>query len=386
MAGKRANGEGNLRQRKDGKWEGRLTVGRDMGTGKLIRKSYYASTQAELKKRMTAASHAVDEGEFYEPSKMTMSAWLDAWIKDYNAHLKRYTLDNYNSKIKNHLKPHIGAVKVSELSPAIVNQLYNKLLITLATKSVRSIHGILHSAMETLVDIGERKDNPCASSAKRLPKVARREMLVLADNDLKKFMQVIKGNPYENLFLVDVFTGMRQGEILGLRWSCVDFETGYITVDKQLYMPEKGGRYTLESLKNNKTRTICAAPFVMEVLKRVRKEQLEARIRAGHLWDCGYFPDLVFTHDTGRHFTHKTTYKQFKRMVELTGVPAVRFHDMRHTFATLSLQQNKGDFKTVKEAMGHATAAYTLDTYAHVTTQMQRESADGLERLIQSVK
>ena len=124
----------------------------------------------------------------------------------------------------------------------------------------------------------------------------------------------------------------------------------------------------------------------MEVLKRVRKEQLAARLQAGALWDCGNFPDLVFTHNTGKHFTHKTAYKQFKKMVALTGVPAVRFHDMRHTFATLSLQQNKGDFKTVQGAMGHATAAYTLDTYAHVTRQMQKENTDGLERLIQSVK
>ena len=383
---KRANGEGCIRQRKDGTWETIITVGRDTGTGKLIRKSYYTKTQAEARKKQTAVTHRVDKGTYIEPSKMTVGQWLDVWLVEYTKGLKPYSFRNYQSQVKNHIKPFIGVVKVVELSPDMIQRMYNKLAgeCKLSPKTIRNIHGILHSAFETLLDIEEIRVNPCTACAKRLPKVVKKELHPLADEALANFLKTIKGMPYENLFLVDLFTGLRQGELLGLRWSCVDFEKGCITIDRQLYMPEKGGSYSLQPLKNRKARLICPAPFVFDVLRRERKNQLAARLKAGEAWNTENFPDLVFTNELGGHLSHKTVYKRFKAAVAKSGVPDVRFHDMRHSYAVASLRSGD-DPKTVQENLGHATAAFTLDQYAFVTDKMKHESAQRMENYIASI-
>lgn len=383
---KAANGQGMIRQRKDGSWEGRATLGRDPGTGKLLQKSVYGKTQAEVRQKMTAITSQIDESSYLEPSKMTMSQWLDRWLADYTGALKPYTLRNYTSQINNHIRPYLGATKVSALNTDMIQRTYNRLLKNgLSAKTVRNVHGILHVIMETLVEIGERKDNPCSPLKKRLPKVEKKEMLTIADEDLSAFMENISGDPMENLFLVDLFTGMRQGELLGLRWSCIDFKKESILVDKQLYMPDKGGEYSLQPLKNRKSRMIYPAPFVFEVLRREKKKQAKARLLAGPAWDDSQFPDLVFTNELGRHLSHKTAYKRFKKAVVASGLPEVRFHDMRHSYALASLH-NGDDPKTVQTNLGHSSAAFTLDLYGHSTEAMRKESAQRMETYIQSLK
>lgn len=383
---KAINGQGCIRKRKDGTYEAIKTIGRDSGTGKLIRKSFYGKTAAEAQKKMAEASADLVRGEYVEPSKMTMSQWLDNWVENYTKALKGYTLRNYKSQIKNHIKPYIGAVKVSELNTDMLQRMYNQLLASgLSAKTLRNIHGIVHVVLETLVEIKARRDNPADPLKKKLPRVEQTEMLTLDDAELAAFMEIIKGDEYESLFLVDLFTGMRQGELLGLRWSCIDFKSGLIRIDKQLYMPtEKGGEYTLETLKSRKQRIICPAPFVFDILKRVKREQAEKRLFVGSEWDDGGFPDLVFTNALGGHLCHKTVYKRFKKAVEASGVPAVRFHDMRHTFATTSLY-NGDDVKTVQTNLGHASAAFTLDMYGHATERMKRDSAERMEKYIASI-
>ena len=221
--------------------------------------------------------------------------------------------------------------------------------------------------------LGYLRSNP--SDACTLPRVVRKEIHPLADDEIKRFLEAIKGHRYENLFLVDLFTGMRQGEILGLQWSCVDFEDGTITIDKQLYQPPKGGTYTFETLKNNKSRTLTPAPLVMQALNR---------LRAGSGWDEGQCPGLVFTNEIGGHLAHGTIYTHFKAVAKQCGVPEVRFHDLRHSFAVASLRSSD-DVKTVQENMGHHTAAFTLDNYGHVTEQMKGESANRMEAFIQGL-
>lgn len=383
---KAINGQGCIRKRKDGTFEAIKTLGRDPGTGKLIRKSFYGKTAAEAQRKMAEASADLVRGEYVEPSKMTMSQWLDNWLENYTKALKGYTLRNYKSQIKNHIKPYIGAVKVSELNTDMIQRMYNQLLASgLSAKTLRNIHGILHVVLETLVEIKARRDNPSEPLKKKLPKVEQNEMLTLSDAELSAFMEVIKGDEYESLFLVDLFTGMRQGELLGLRWSCIDFKNGLIRIDKQLYMPtEKGGEYTLETLKSRKQRILCPAPFVFDILRKVKREQAERRLFVGSDWDDGGFPDLVFTNVFGGHLCHKTAYKRFKKAVAASGVPEVRFHDMRHTFATTSLF-NGDDVKTVQTNLGHASAAFTLDMYGHATERMKRDSAERMEKYIASI-
>ena len=216
----------------------------------------------------------------------------------------------------------------------------------------------------------------------KLPRIEKKELRPLDEVQIAAFLEAIKGHPFETLYTVTLFTGMREGEVLGLRWDCVDFESGTILIDKQLQQEKKaGGQYVFASLKTGKTRTITPAPWVMQMLKAHRVRQTEDRLRAGPVWsDTG----LVFTNELGEHLVFSTVYKNFKAIVASIGCPDVRFHDLRHSYAVASIRAGD-DIKTVQGNLGHATAAFTLDVYGHVTDQMKRASAERMEGFIKDV-
>ena len=181
-----------------------------------------------------------------------------------------------------------------------------------------------------------------------------------------------------------LFTGMREGEVLGLTWDCVDFDNGILVINKQLQLHQEIGMpaYELASPKNGRSRTVAAAPSVMAVLKQRRCTQIQHQLLAGEVWSN---PDgLVFTDEIGRHLTKPTVYRAFKAVAATIGRPDARFHDLRHSYAVAAIRSGD-DIKTVQGNLGHATAAFTLDVYGHVTTKMKQESAERMERFIRSV-
>ena len=382
---KAANGSGCIRQRVDGTWEARVTTGRDPGTGKLIRKSYYGKTQAEVRKKLTASAHELDEGIYTEPSKMTVGQWLDVWAKEYLGGVKQLTGEQYRYQIRVHLKPSIGAVKLSALTTPMIQSMYNNTLhIGLSPKSIRNLHGVLHKALSQAVKLDYIRFNPC--EACELPRIVKPEIKPIEGDHINQFMTAVKGHKYEGLFLVTLFTGMRQGEVIGLTWDCINFDKGSITICKQLQKERingGGGKYHFVPLKNGKTRVVTPAAFVFDLLRRVRKKQIENQLKAGGLWDNPL--NLVFTNEIGTHLSANSTYECFKRLVHKIGIDETRFHDLRHTYATLSLQ-NGDDIKTVSEALGHATVAFTLDVYGHVTEQMKQASASRMQAFIETVR
>jgi integrase len=209
------------------------------------------------------------------------------------------------------------------------------------------------------------------------------EIKVLANDDLKTFIEAASKNKYKNIFLIDLFTGLRQSEILGLTWSCIDWENSRIIVKAQLQREKKaGGKYYLTTLKNDKTRTICVAPTVMELLRQRKEFQEWERIAAHTAW-FEDIPGLVFETPTGKHLSHTTVRNNFKKVVTEIGMSEVRFHDLRHSFAVACLQ-NGDDVKTVQGNLGHYTSSFTLDTYGHVTQKMETESAQRMEQYIQT--
>jgi len=251
----------------------------------------------------------------------------------------------------------------------------------LSPKSIRNINGVLHSAMEKAIALGYISANPTRGCT--LPRVEHREMETIKDDDITRFIEAVKGHRHEILYLVTMFTGMRQGEILGLTWDCVDYKQGVIVVNKQLQKERaKGGKYHFASLKNNKTRKVPASVYVLNLLRTHQRKQMEWKLRAGSIWDNTM--NLVFTNELGGHLSNDTVYNNFKTIVKRLGLDAVRFHDLRHTFALLSLQ-NGDSVKTVQQALGHATAAFTMDVYGHVSEQMQRESAEKMDAFIASL-
>lgn len=381
-----ARGAGSIRQRKDGRWEARFVVGVDPGTGKDIRKSIYASTQKEARKKMIEALAAVDRNDYRDPCKMTVGQWLDIWAAEYLGGVKPSTAYLYQERIRLHIKPAMAAVKLDALTPHQIQKFYNDLgkpredKPGLAPKTVKCIHGILHRALQQAVAVGYIRSNP--SEACILPRAKKPELHPFDEDQTKAFLAEVKGSRFEVLFTVALFSGMREGELLGLMWDCVDLDACKILVDKQLQL-EKGskGKYVLVSTKSDKTRTVTVAPWVMQLLKRHKARQAEQRLQAGPCWEDSSF---VFTDALGKHLAIHTVVKDFKKAAAAIGRPDARFHDTRHTYAVASIRSGD-DIKTVQANLGHAAAAFTLDVYGHVTEQMKKASAERMEEYIRSV-
>lgn len=381
-----AQGAGTIRQRKDGRWEARYTVGRDPGTGKQIQRSVYGATQQEVRKKLAQLTTALDNGTYKEPCKMTVGQWLDIWTADYMGGVKPSTAFLYGEQIRLHIRPALGAVKLEALNTHTIQGFYNGLSNerdggkALSPKSVKNIHGILHKALQQAVVVGYIRINP--ADACTLPRVEKKEISPLDEEQIAAFLKATEGHRHELLYKVALFTGMREGEVLGLMWDCVDFEKGTITIKRQLRREQKkGGAYYITTPKNGKPRTITPAPWVMKLLRSQKARQAEQQLKMGPLWENS---GMVFTNETGGYLSYRTVYDCFKRIVAQMGTPSTRFHDLRHTFAVASLRAGD-DIKTVQGNLGHHTAAFTLDVYGHVTEQMKKDSAQRMEGFIKGV-
>lgn len=393
MSRKSAAGAGTIRKKtitRNGKkyeyWEARYTVGYDPGTGKQIQRSVTGKTQKEVSKKLKEATAAIDSGTYIAPSKMTLGQWLDIWEKEYLGGVKPSTLYSYKAVVRNHLKPNLGAIRLEELTTHTIQSFYNglsdpeKAATPLSSKTVKNIHGILHKALQKAVSNGYLRFNPANEC--ELPQQVKKELHPLDEKQITAFLKAIKGNPYEDLFIVTLFTGMREGEVCGLLWDCVDMKKGTILVNKQLqYIRSSHGQYRMVPTKNSKGRTVTVAPFVVSTLRRVKIRQAENRLRYADCWEDSGF---VFTDALGRHLSPQNVYREFKRVVTAIGTPSTRFHDLRHSYAVAAIRSGD-DIKTVQENLGHATAAFTLDVYGHVTEQMKSESAARMEQFIKAV-
>lgn len=364
---------GNIRQRPDGRWEARYTV-----EGK--RKSVYGETQKEVRQKLTAIQADIDNGIYQAPTNLTLSVWLDTWQKDYLGDVKPRTVDSYKNTVRLHILPAIGKVKIQSLSTAQIQTFYNGLQRAgLSAKTIKNIHGVLHRALNDAVSIGLIRFNPC--TACKLPKVMKPEINPFDEKQMAGFLNAIRGHKYENLFILTLFCGLRQGEVLGLSWDCVD--SGVITINKQLQRVRDGSHsYLLAPTKNDKARYIKPAQTVLNALQSEQVKQNLARLKAGPAWNND--KNLVFTDEFGHSLSAQTVYLHFKKIAADIGAPQARFHDLRHSYAVLALKAGD-DIKTVQSNLGHHTAAFTLDTYAYVTEQMKQESADRMEGQIQKL-
>ncbi len=386
--GRAANGTGSIRKKTvkkgDGEysyWEGRFTVGFDPGTGKQVLRSITGKTQKEVAQKLRQATVELDQGVYQDPCKLTLTEWLNIWRKTYLHDVKPRTKEIYESVIRVHIIPALGAIRLEALSTPTIQEFYNNCITEedLSAKSLRNIHCVLHRALQQAVAIGYLRFNP--TDACTLPRMEKRELTPLDDCDIAAFLQQIKDTPLETLMTVTLFTGMREGEVMGLQWNCVDFVRGTITINKQLqYYRDKTG-YQLVSTKNGKGRVIVPAAFVMALLRKHRTAQAKARLLAGAAWEDAGF---VFTDELGHHLNTWTVYREFKRAVTAIGRPDARFHDLRHSYAVAAIRSGD-DLKTVQGNLGHATAAFTLDVYGHVTDQMKQASAARMEQYIKDI-
>ena len=367
-------------------YEARYTEGYDPGTGKQKQRSITGKTQKEVTQKLKAVLADIDKGDYIAPCKMTVGEWLDKWSADYLGAVKPSTVCAYKATINTHLKPGLGATRLDVLDTQLIQSFYNGLLKptkqreAISPKTVKNVHGVLHKALQQALVNGYIRLNPTDGCV--LPRIEKKQVKPLDEDQITAFLKAIRGHQFEQLFIVTLFSGMREAEALGLTWDCVNFSKSTITINKQLQMVRGGnGEYRLAPTKNSKVRTVTLAPFVLDTLRSVQRKQLNNHVRYGELWENTGF---VFTNDLGQHLKTHTVYKNFKTVVRELGYEDTRFHDLRHSYAVASIKSGD-DIKTVQENLGHATAAFTLDVYGHVTKQMKQASADRMEAYIKSV-
>ncbi len=380
MKDRNPKGMGSVRQREDGRYEGRININGQ-------RKSFYADKQSDVLKAIREAKKAEDDGVYFEPSKLSVSKWLKIWLDEYVLNsVKPLTLAAYNSQCKTHIIPIIGKIKLTKLDSTHIQKLYNDMQRNkgLSAKTIKNTHGVLHKALSKAVELRYIGFNP--SDACVLPRVKKKDIQPFEEEDIKAFLRTLdeKEESFKDLFVIALFTGMREGEICGLSWDTIDFGEGTIQIKQQILKEKiKGGKHYIDSPKNSKVRMITPAPFVISVFKDVKKIQNENKLRAGSAWENEW--NLVFTNEIGHHLYPQTVLKHFKKIASEIGKPNARFHDLRHTYAVTSLQEGD-DIKTVQENLGHATASFTLDVYGHVSEKMKERSAARMEAFIHNIK
>ena len=372
MAKRRANGEGNLRKRKDGRWEGRYTAGRDPETGKAIYKNVLGKTQAEAKAKLKQAIEEAKGLDAAKAGRYTVCQWMEVWFEHYaKVKVRPSSHQTYRGYIDNHIKPNIGKIPLGKLTSLELQKFYKKLLEKgrvdrlesrhqskgLSAKTVRNIHQIISSAMNLAKEQRLITANPAEGCA--LPRMEHREMKTLPVEQLQSFLREAKDSGVFELYYLELATGLRRGELLGLKWEDIDLERGDLRIRRQI--SRINGKITEAPLKTkNAYRTLLLAEETIDILKEQRKK-------------FGSSP-WVFPSPTGGPISPDSVLHMLHRVLKRAGLPRVRFHDLRHTFATLALQ-NGVDIKTVSGMLGHFSAGFTLDTYAHVTTASQRQAA-----------
>ena len=361
-------------------YEARYTAGFDLGTGKQIQRSVTDKSKKIVAQKLKAAIAAIDAGIYKAPCKMTVAQWLDIWAADYLNNVKPLTQHNYRSQVEKHFKPALGVIKLDALDTHTIQRFYNSLSASgLSPKTVKNIHGILHCALQQAIANDYIRHNP--ADACKLPKVVKPEIKPLEPVEIARLLKEAEKDDYCNLFVVAMFTGMRQGELLGLSWESVDFKTGIITVKQQLQCKDEN--YFLETPKSGKNRTILPAPIVMDALRNQLERQKAEQQQAGSMWSNPF--NLVFTDALGKHLVRRTVVKHFKKISGRAGISDdARFHDLRHSFAVSSLYAGD-DIKTVQANLGHATAQFTLDVYGHVTQKMRQDSANRMQKFYEQL-
>lgn len=362
-----------------------VSLGRDPATGKMIRKTVRGDTEKDcIAKGQKLRVEFNESGVYVEPSKLTVGQWLDLWYKEYLGGVKQSTKTRYEMDIRLYLKPRLDHVQLRALAPHTIQAVYNTLQSgsskqkALSAKSIKNLNGTLHSAMEKALVLGYLpRGNPTKGVV--LPRVVKKEMQVIRDDDMPRFLDAIKDHQYEIIYLMDMFTGLRRGEILGLTWDCVDIENGRLTIKQQL--KDKEG-YILAPTKTDKIRTFPASLYVQTLLRKQRAKQAEWQLQAGGIWKNQM--NLVFTNELGRYLVGDVVYNHLKKTVRTIGLDAVRFHDLRHTFALLSLEGGD-NIMTLKENIGHSNISTTIDVYGHMSKRIERESAARMDARIEKL-
>jgi integrase len=367
---KRVSGEGTYKKRKDGRWEAQYTVHTPSGTK---RKSVYGRTKDEVATKLRKAIAENEGGLVFEAEGLTIAEYFRHWLEgSVKGSVWHTTYRDYAGHVKNHIAPDLGRLKLAKLTATHVQALYRKKLDSgLAPRTVQYIHATLHKALDQAVKWRLIPYNVSDAATKPRQKRSERDALTL--RQVLDFFETAKGDRFEALYVLAVFTGMRPGEMLALRWSDLVLDGSQpVARVRRSISKDDGGRLVVKSTKTEKGRAIALLPQVVEALQTHRKRQAEQRLKYSGLWRN---EDLVFPSRTGGPMSWDNLVRRnLKPLMRAAGLPeTTRPYDLRHTFATLMLEQGENP-KVVQEVLGHSRITHTMDTYSHVSPNIQKEA------------
>jgi len=384
MAKKRANGEGNIRKRADGRWEGRYTAGYHPETGKRIIKNVLGKTQAECKAKLSAAMEATRGIDVSRADEYTVATWLRSWYEIYaKPNIRISTANRYQLMVEQYTIPRIGSIKLTKLTSRDLQKLYKDLMENgridrksghgnpgLSSTTVRSLHLMLHSALERAVKERLILRNPTEDCI--APKAQKIEMQILPPEHIKDYLEAADRRGLLPMFYLELVSGLRKGELVALQWSDLDEANCTISVSKQASWDTEHQLILSRPKTGNSIREVSIPQDAVELLKQEH---------AKHPDNPWMFP----SGRTGEMYHPDSVVTLHKRILKDAGLEHIRFHDLRHTFATLALQ-NGVDVKTVSSMLGHYDAGFTLRTYTHVTRQMQQKAAEKMGSFMAQIR
>lgn len=379
MGSRRGHNEGSIFQRKsDGLWIASITY-RD-SAGKVHRPRRYRKTRTEARSALRELQREQERGVQLSQKSPTVSAYLNQWLSaSVEPSVRVKTYQGYKSIVDVRITPRIGGVKLNQLTPATITQMYTDLASDgLAPRSVIHTHRCLRRALQQALKWGLIVRNPC--DAVDVPRAPRSEMQVLDRDQVETLLMATQDDREHALYVVAVTAGLRLGELLGLQWPDIDFDGGRLIVQRALQFQSGNGLVFTEPKTSKSRRTVMLSQRAVRALREHRTHQIEERLQLGAEWEN---PDLVFTNYFGGPIDPGHMSKLLKRSLRAAGLPEIRFHDLRHTAATLLLSAGTHP-KIVQELLGHSSIALTLDTYSHIIPTMHSEAASTMDALLGS--
>ena len=383
MPKRRGNGEGSIRKRKDGRWEGRYTAGADPLTGKVLSRNVLGKTQTETLEKLKAAIKEAEKLDLQRAGQYTVAQWARLWFETYSKpHVRESTALYYENYIEQHIIPRIGEVKLNTLTPIQVQRFYNDVKsggrikrnekitdLSLSNRTVRGLHMLLHNCLEQAVRERLISVNPTDNC--RIPPKERKEMKVIPPEKIGDYLKAAKEHGVLAMFYLELSSGLRRGELLALLWSDLDVKTRTISVTKTVHR-YSGELKVLPPKTENSIRKIVIPQQAVDLLEEEHRR---------HPDNPYMFPSPV----TGGMYDPDAIGRTHKKLLARAGLESgIRFHDLRHTFSTIMIQ-NGVDAKTLSGMLGHYSAAFTLDTYTHITTQMQEAAAEKMSNFMDGI-
>jgi integrase len=370
--------EGTIYRRKDGRWTATLTLGYE--GGKRKRKSFYGATQREVQAQLKKALHDQQQGLPVSFARQTLEEFLARWLEDsVKPSVRPSTYTGYEVLVRVHIVPELGKIQLAQLTPQQLQTfMKTKLDSGLSPRTVQYMRAVLRRALGQALKWSLLPRNVAALVDP--PRVKRAEIQPWTPEQARAFLDAVKGDRLEALYSVAVALGLRRGEALALRWADVDLDKGSLTVRASLQ--RVGGQLQLVETKTERSRRTIALPrAAVTALRAHRVRQLEERLAAGENWqDTG----MVFTSSIGTMIDPRNVNRQFGKALSQAGLPHTRFHDLRHTCASLLLVQGVHP-RVVMEILGHSKISVTMDTYSHVIPTLQRDAADRMDALLSEI-